>query len=51
LTEEAQRGRRYRHARRPLGIGLDLGRRKAFGSNRHLARLEADDDRAVAVRP
>jgi hypothetical protein len=51
LTEEAQRGRRYRHARRPLGIGLDIGRRGALGSNRHLARLEAHDDRAVAVRP
>ena len=50
LTEEAQRGRRYRHARRPRGIGLDVGRRNALGSNRHLARLEADDDRAVAVR-
>ena len=36
--------------RRPLGIGLDVGRRSALGSNRHLARLEADDDRAVAVR-
>jgi len=50
-AQEAEGGPGYGATSRPPGIGLDVGGRSALGSNGHVAGLEADDDRAVAIGP